>query len=130
MLLPLLGSVRAGFASPAEDYLLKRIDLTAELVRHPQATFMIRISGESMRDLGIFDGDTVVVDRALRPAHCDVVIAVIDGEFVCKQLWSKDATMLLRAGNPEYPDILPADGQTWEIWAVVTSTIKRFRFGP
>lgn len=125
--LPQFGSVRAGFASPADDHLLKRVDLTAELVRHPQATFLVRISGDSMRDHGIFDGDTVVVDRALQPKHCDVVIAVIDGEFVCKQLWRTGGTLELRAGNPDYPSIVPHAEQTWTLWGVVTSAIKRFR---
>ena len=125
--LPLYGSVRAGFPSPAEDHLLKGIDLTTELVSHPQATFLVRISGDSMRDHGIFDGDTVVVDRALQPKHCDVVIAVIDGEFVCKQLWRTGGTLELRAGNPDYPTLVPLAGQTWTLWGVVTSAIRKFR---
>lgn len=124
--LPLFSAVRAGFASPAEDYLLKRIDLNDELIKHPQATFMVRIKGDSMRDFGIFNDDVVVVDRAIRPGNGQIVIAVIDGEFTCKE-FSIVNGLRLRAGNPDYPDIVPTDGQTVEIWGVVRATIKQFK---
>jgi len=81
MTLPLAGDkVCAGFPSPAEDFAVKRIDLTQELVTHPQATFLLRVSGESMREAGIFDGDMLVVNKALKPRHGQVVVAVVDGE--------------------------------------------------
>lgn len=124
--LPVFSAVRAGFASPAEDYLLKRIDINTELVKHPQATFMVRIKGDSMREFGIFNDDVVVVDRAIRPGHGHIVIAVIDGECTCKELSTSNG-MRLRAGNPAFPDIVPAEGQTLEIWGVVTATIKQFK---
>lgn len=80
--LPLAGqAVRAGFPSPAEDFHVERLDLTAILVTHPQATFLLRLSGESMAEAGLYDGDLLVVNRALKPVHQDVVIAVVDGEF-------------------------------------------------
>ena len=75
--LPLAGDkVCAGFPSPAEDFAVKRIDLTQELVTHPQATFLLRVSGESMREAGIFDGDMLVVNKALKPRHGQVVARV------------------------------------------------------
>lgn len=119
-------SVQAGFPSPAEDFQTGPIDLTRELVTHPQATFFFRVSGDSMRDLGIFDGDTLVVNRALKPKHRHVVVAVIDGEFTVKQLYLWGGRKKLCAANPTYPDIIPGDGQTVEIWGVVTASIKRF----
>lgn len=119
-------SVRAGFPSPAEDFAAKRIDLTAELVRHPQATFLVRVAGDSMREAGIDDGDLLVVDRALKPRHGCIVVAVVDGEFTVKHLHQKFGRTRLRAANPTYPDITPQDGQTIEVWGVVTSCIKRF----
>lgn len=67
--------VAAGFPSPAEDFAAKRIDLTSLLVTHPQATFLLRVSGDSMRDAGIFDGDLIVVDKAIKPRHDHVVVA-------------------------------------------------------
>lgn len=117
-------TVRAGFPSPAEDLGAKRVDLTAQLIKHPQATFLLRASGDSMREAGIFDGDVLVVDRAVRPQHGHYVVAVVDGEFVCKQLWMVGGRVSkLKAANPTYPDIVPRNGQTVEVWGVVTHAI-------
>ena len=127
MLLPLASyAVRAGFPSPAEDFLVQRIDLLRELVKHPQATFLVRVAGDSMRELGIFDGDTLVVDKAIKERHGHIVIAVVDGEFTCKKLHSLRGRVRLQAGNPTFPDIVPREGQTIEIWGVVTTSIKQF----
>lgn len=122
-----LSTVRAGFPSPAEDLGGQRIDLTEQLVKHPQATFVMRARGESMRDVGIFDGDILVVDRAIKPVHGHIVIGCVDGEFVCKQLFQRHGRIKLRAANPGFPDIVPMDGQTLEVWGVVTCAIKQFR---
>ena len=128
LILPVEGDcVRAGFPSPAEDFQVERLDLTAILVSHPQATFFLRLRGDSMRDAGLFDGDLLVVNRALKPVNGDVVIAVVDGEFTCKTLWLKFGRMKLVAANPTYPEIVPKEGQTIEVWGVVTASIKRFR---
>lgn len=118
-------SVQAGFPSPAQDLGAKRIDLTAELVRHPQATLLMRARGDSMRDAGIFDGDVLIVDRAVEPHSGHVVIAVIEGDFVCKTLLLRAGRMKLKAANPGFPDIVPREGQTVEIWGVVTAAIKQ-----
>ena len=119
--------VAAGFPSPAEDHAVQRIDLMAELIRHPQATFLLRVRGDSMREAGIFDGDVVLVDRAIRPRSGQVVIAVVDGEFVCKTLVMRAGRVRLKAANPTYADIEPRDGQSLEVWGVVVAAIKQFR---
>ncbi|MGP3508402.1 translesion error-prone DNA polymerase V autoproteolytic subunit [Paracidovorax citrulli] len=125
--LPLVGdTVRAGFPSPAEDFMVQRIDLLRELVKHPQATFLVRVAGISMIEHGIHDGDTLVVDKAVKPRHGHIVIAVVDGEFTVKRLHLVRGRMRLQAGNPTYPDIIPREGQTIEIWGVVTTCIQRF----
>ena len=127
LFLPMAGDkVRAGFPSPAEDFAVNRVDLTQELVTHPQATFLLRVSGDSMRDAGIFDGDTLVVDKAVKPRHGHIVVAVVDGEFTVKQLYQRAGRVKLRAANPTFPDITPKEGQTIQVWGVVTSCIKRF----
>jgi DNA polymerase V len=118
--------VRAGFPSPAEDFQVQRIDLMKELVRHPQASYLLRIRGDSMRDVGIFDGDVVLVDKAITPRSGQVVVAVVDGEFTCKTLQLRAGRIQLKAANPAYPDILPTDGQSVEIWGVVVAAIKQF----
>lgn len=122
--LELMATVRAGFPSPAEDLGAKRIDLTAKLVKHPQATFLMKARGESMKEAGIFDGDVLIVDRAIQARSGHVVIAVIEGEFVCKTLSMRAGRMKLKAANPGHPDIVPKDSQTVEIWGVVIHAIK------
>jgi DNA polymerase V len=117
-------SVQAGFPSPAEDHQVERIDLMSQLIKHPQATFMLRVSGQSMRDVGILDGSVVLVDKAIQPESGHTVIAVIDGDFTCKTLQIlPGGGMRLKAANPDYPDIVPKDGQTVEIWGVVVASI-------
>ena len=118
--------VQAGFPSPAEDHQVERIDLLRELVRHPQATFMLRVRGDSMRDAGIFDGTVVLVDKAVRPKHGHVVIAVVDGEFTCKRLGMRGGRMALHAANPAFADWHPSEGQTLEVWGVVVACIHQF----
>lgn len=122
--LELMATVRAGFPSPAEDLGAKRIDLTAKLIKHPQATFLMKARGESMKEAGIFDGDVLIVDRAIQARSGHVVIAVIEGEFVCKTLSMRAGRMKLKAANPGHPDIVPKDSQTVEIWGVVIHAIK------
>jgi DNA polymerase V len=119
-----MATVRAGFPSPAEDLGAKRIDLTARLIKHPQATFLMKARGDSMREAGISDGDVLVVDRAVQARNGLVVIAVIEGEFVCKTLSMRAGRMKLKAANPGHPDIVPKESQTVEIWGVVTAAIK------
>lgn len=115
--------VHAGFPSPAEDHSGKRIDVLENLVKHPQATYQMKVNGESMREAGIFDGDVVLVDKAIRPRNGQVVVAMVDGEFTIKQLWQRAGSMKLKAANPTYPDITPKEGQTIEIWGVVIASI-------
>jgi DNA polymerase V len=118
-------SVAAGFPSPAEDHQVERIELMRQLVKHPQATFYVRIQGDSMRDAGILNGSVVLVDKAIKPRHGHIVIAVVDGDFTCKRLYQRGSTMRLKAENPAFQDIVPKDGQTVEVWGVVVATIHQ-----
>ena len=87
VLLPKFGSaVAAGFPSAADDFLEAQLDLNEHLIKHPAATYLARAQGHSMRGMGIFDGDTLIVDRSLQPRHEDIVIAALDGELTCKIL--------------------------------------------
>lgn len=118
-------SVPAGFPSPAQDHQVDRIELMSQLVKHPQATFYVRIQGDSMQGAGVLDGSVVLVDKAIKPRHGHIVIAVVDGDFTCKRLHQRGGSMRLQAENPAYPDIVPKDGQTVEIWGVVVATIHQ-----
>lgn len=118
--------VRAGSPSPTADFGGRCLDLSEILVEHPYSTFLMRVAGPSMIGYGIDDGDLIVVDRAILPRHGGIVVAVVDGDYTVKALHQVGDTLMLKAGNPNFPDIIPHEGQTLEIWGVVTSCIKRF----
>lgn len=119
-------SVRAGFPSPADDFRGKRLDIAQLLVQHPQATYFLRVAGPSMKEYGIDEGDLIVVDRALEARHGCIVVAILDNEFTVKMLHQVNGSYRLKAGNRTYPDIVPKEAQTLEIWGVVTACVKRF----
>lgn len=121
------GTVPAGFPSPAADFAVKRHDLNELLITHPAATFMWQARGLSMIDLGVADGDVLVVNRALTPKHGDIVVAEVNGDFTVKQLYKRGGVIKLVSGNSTFPPMLFRDGQTMTICGVVTATIKRFR---
>lgn len=123
------GTVRAGFPSPADDFSVKRQDLNELLVTHPAATFFWRVRGTSMAGAGIADGDILVVNRALSPAHGDIVVAEVDNDFTVKYLYRRNGRVKLRAADPTFPDIVfeHAEDQRLTVVGVVTATIKRFR---
>ncbi len=123
---PLLArAVPAGFPSPADDYISGRISLDAHLVQHKESTFFMHVAGDSMRGLGILNGDLLVIDRALTAAHGSVVIAVVDAEFMVKQLLHTSTGYVLRSANPDYPDIVLGNAQELTIWGVVCWAIHR-----
>ena len=122
------GTVQAGFPSPAEDLCAKRIDVFERLVQHPEATYQMRVRGHSMRGEGIFDGDILLIDRAITPRSGHIVIAVIDNEFLVKKLHlTPSGQMELKAANRDFPDVVPREGQIIEIWGVVLTAFKQFQ---
>ncbi len=121
----LRSAVPAGFPSPADDYVEQRISLDEHLIQHRESTFFMRVAGESMRGLGIFDGDLLVVDRALPAVHGCVVIAVLDGEFTVKQLLHTPNGQVLRAAHPDYPDTLIKPEQDFSVWGVVRWNVHK-----
>ena len=127
MALPLfLSRVPAGFPSPADDYLEGELDLNELLIRNPAATFYVRLSGDSMIKAGLFDGDILVVNRAVAARHRHIVVAVVDGELTVKRLWSCGGVIELRSENPAYQPIKIVEGRELVIWGVVTGSIRRF----
>ncbi|RDS85890.1 LexA family protein [Dyella psychrodurans] len=121
--------VPAGFPSPAQDYLEDAIDLNAEMVvrGHEASTYVLRVVGFSMVGAGIFDGDRVVVDRALTAQHGDVVVAILNGDLTIKTLGTIDGALALIPENPHFQPIVPKEGDVMEIWGVVTHALRSFR---
>lgn len=117
------GRVRAGFPSPADDYLEGSISLQDMLIEHPAATFLIKVEGHSMRDAGVHDGDIAIVDRALPPTNGKVVVAVINGEFCLKRLVYRAGGCFLQSANADFPEIEVTECSDNAVWGVVRHVI-------
>jgi len=115
--------VAAGFPSPADDYLEDKIDLNQYLVKHPAATFLVRASGESMINAGIFPDDILVVDRSLKAEDGKVVIAVVDNELTVKRYRKRGKSIVLEPENEAYDPIIISEESEAFVWGVVTNVI-------
>ncbi len=120
-------SVSAGFPSPADDYIDTGIDLNEELIRHPISTFFLRVSGDSMIEAGIQNGDLLVVDRSLDPCPGNVVVAVLDGTFTLKRLALRRGLLYLDAGHPNYQPIDLRQYGGVQIWGVAIYSIHKLQ---
>jgi DNA polymerase V len=122
--LPLyLSSVKAGFPSAADDYLDRSLDLNEYLIKHPQATFFVKVKGDSMTGAGIYSGDILIVDRSLEAKNKKVVVAILNGEFTVKRLLKSKDKITLMAENPQYAPIEVGPGMDFEVWGVVIHVI-------
>ncbi len=119
----LVRPVPAGFPSPAADFAEDHLNLDEYLIEHREATFFVRVAGNSMTGFGINDGDLLVVDRSAMPVERSVVIAVVDGDFMVKQFCSIPDGVLLRSGARDHGDILVTGDQELTIWGVVRWSI-------
>lgn len=117
--------VRAGFPSPADDYIESRLDLNEHLIKHPAATFFVIASGDSMLHAGIQSGDMLIVDKSLNATHGKIVIAAIDGELTVKRLSRANGNVQLLPENDNYPPIDITNDQDLVIWGVVTHVIHQ-----
>ncbi|WP_019905735.1 translesion error-prone DNA polymerase V autoproteolytic subunit [Methylobacterium sp. 77] len=123
--IPIMGSALcAGFPSPADDFLEGALELPRWLAPNPPATFAWNISGDSMRDAGIFDRDLAVVDRSLKPSHRSVVVAAIDGQMSIKRLLVEGNVARLSFENPDLPAFAVEETGEAEIWGVVRFSIR------
>ena len=116
----------AGFPSPAGDYVEDGLDLNNYLVQNKPATFMFTVRGESMIVAGIHDGDKVVVDRALKPKHKDIVVAVVNGEYTIKRLYQLRGRIELQPENSHYQPITFSEGHELQIWGVVVGVVRKY----
>ena len=117
--------VKAGFPSPADDYIEKLLDLNELMISHPAATFFVRAEGNSMEGAGIFSGDILVVDRSLDAVSGKIIIAVVNGEFTVKKLVKKKDTLYLMAESPHYHPIQITPDLDFLVWGVVTFVIHK-----
>jgi SOS regulatory protein LexA len=120
-----LGTVQAGFPSPAEEELLDTLSLDEFLIRKPNATYIVKVSGDSMIDEGIKEGDLVLVERGRQPQHGDVVIAQVDGQWTMKYFEKKNGKVILRAANKKYAPIEPKNELV--IGGVVVANVRKYK---
>jgi DNA polymerase V len=125
--LPLfLSPIRAGFPSPADDYLDKKLDLNEHLIKHPASTFFVKVKGDSMINASIRSGDILIVDRSLEPKDKSVVVAVVNGDFTVKRIGKRGNKLFLDPENAIHAPIEITDGMDFEIWGIVIHVIHSF----
>lgn len=117
--------IHAGFPSPAEDYLDKKLDLNEHLIQNPSATFFVKVSGNSMVNVGINDGDILIVDRSVEARDNKIVLGVINGEFTVKRIKKKNKRLFLLPENEQYEPIEITEEMDFRIWGVITYTIHK-----
>lgn len=123
--LDMLGEVRAGFPSPADEEPTEKLDLIKLLVRHPSSTFFFRIGGTSMVDAEMDEGDIVIVDRSIEPYNGCSAVCFIDGEFTLKRIQRHKDHIELIAANPNFKPIHIDANSEFQVWGVVTYVIKK-----
>jgi len=120
------GGISAGFPSPAQDFLDVSIDLNEVLIKHPASTFFGRVSGESMKDLGINDGDLIVVDKSLEPKNGKIAVCFIDGEFTLKTIKVESDECWLVPANKDFRPIKVEEDNNFIVWGILVHVIKSF----
>ncbi|RME88767.1 MAG: LexA family transcriptional regulator [Planctomycetota bacterium] len=112
--------VRAGFPSPAQDFEERSLDLNQLIAPRRASTFFVRAQGDSMKNIGIFTGDILVVDRSISPLSSHIIIAVVNGEFMVKRYLEAGGKVYLTSENYSYPPLEVQEDMDFEIWGVVT----------
>ena len=119
------GGIKAGFPSPAQDYMETAIDLNKELVKHPASTFYGRVKGSSMIDAGVDDGDILVIDKSIRPTTGDMAVCFIDGEFTLKYIKLEEKVIFLIPANEDFEPIKVTEDNNFVVWGIVQNIIKK-----
>ena len=117
--------ISAGFPSPADDYIEKHLDLNEHLVKHPSATFFVKVEGESMINAGIHNGDILIVDRSLEAANKKIIVAVVNGELTVKRVCKKKDALFLVPENDDFKPLCVTEEMDFQVWGVVTSVIHK-----
>ena len=121
------GGIKAGFPSPAQDYMEGAIDLNKELIKHPASTFYGRVKGDSMIDANVHDGDILVIDKSLELQNGDMAVCFIDGEFTIKYIKLEKDVIWLEPANENYEPIKVTIENDFLIWGIVTYCIQNKR---
>lgn len=125
--LPLFDTgISAGFPSPADDFIELSIDLNKHIIKHKDTTFFAKVKGHSMKNVGIFDGDLLVIDKSLEPQDGRIAICQIDGEFTIKRIKKEENVFWLIAENEDYKPIKVTPENDFVIWGIVINSIKYF----
>jgi DNA polymerase V len=120
-----VSGVAAGFPSPAEDYMEKPLDLNELVIKHPFATFFVRVEGDSMKNAGIFSDDILVVDRSLEAQNGKIIVALLNGEFTVKRLLKTAQGITLCPENESFSPIKVTPESEFQVWGVVTYVIHK-----
>lgn len=118
--------IRAGFPSPADDFIELSIDLNKHLIKHKDTTFFATVKGHSMKNAGIYDGDLLIIDKSLEPQNDKIAICQIDGEFTVKRIKIERNVVWLIAENEDFEPIKVTRDNELIIWGIVTASIKKF----
>ena len=118
-------TVPAGFPSPAQDHVQRRIDLNEHLIHNGDATYLFKVSGDSMLGIGIFPNDTLLIDRSIEPKHNNIVLGVLNAEFTVKRLYRRGGVVKLVPENPIYPTRVIKEEDDFIVWGVVTAAIRK-----
>ena len=118
--------VSAGFPSPADDFVSFDLNLHDYIVNNPISTFCIRVTGDSMINIGIFSGDILIIDKSIKPRNNHIILAVLDGEFLLKRLNFQEGNVVLKAENKYYRPIFVNRNRDFKVWGVVIASIKKF----
>ncbi len=117
---------QAGFPAPGDDQIEKVLDINDLVVKHPAATFFVRVEGDSMVGAGIFSDDVLVVDRSITPKDGSIVVAAVYGELVVKRLSARGDTHILVSENEQYEPIHIGGNDDCFIWGVVVGSVRQF----
>ncbi len=120
-------NISAGFPSPAMDFIDLTIDLNKYAIKNRDATFFGRVKGKSMKDIGIHDGDLLVIDKSIPPVNNQIAVCYLDGEFTIKRIAIENGSFWLVPANKDYQALEIQEHNDFQVWGVVTFVIKSMR---
>jgi len=120
-------NISAGFPSPAMDFIDLTIDLNKHVIKNRDATFFGRVKGKSMKDIGIYDGDLLVIDKSIKPANDHISVCYLDGEFTIKRIVIENSKCWLVPANKDYQALEVQEHNDFQVWGIVTYVIKSMR---